>query len=59
MDENKTLVIEDVDFGLLEKQRLELVKVVSGVPFDMELIDGLLNMLDSWSDSEYYKKMNA
>jgi hypothetical protein len=49
------LVIENVDFGLLDKQRLALLRALMGGgcpdPGDEELLDGLLNMLDDWSDS--------
>ena len=54
---SEMLLIEDVDTELLDKQRLQL----SAALFDPEVrealgekraeaLDGLLNMLDSWSD---------
>jgi len=55
-----TLIIENVNFELLEKQRVALGATIyqPGLvnPEVASLIHGLLNMLDAWSDSEYYKK---
>lgn len=54
-----TLIIDNVDFDMLENQRLKLAEVVSTTPFKaeyQEAMDGLLNMLDDWSDRR--AKMN-
>ena len=53
----QTLVIHGVDFALLEKQRNALIDVVcSSVPVALsssqrEKLEGLLGMLDEWSDT--------
>ncbi len=52
----KTLVIQGVDFELLEKQRLILARHVHGLDIlrvgksNFDALHGLLNMLDGWSD---------
>lgn len=53
----ETLVIENVDVELLEKQRRALHHLLGdvnqlfiGAPKDIELVEGLVNMLDAWSD---------
>jgi len=53
-----TLVIENVDLDLLEKQRLILIDVVHNMKHndftteeEDEALEGLLNMLDRWSDN--------
>jgi hypothetical protein len=53
-----TLVITKVDYELLEKQRLNLHNVIDKLTAageDTELLQGLANMLDSWSDENYYE----
>jgi hypothetical protein len=50
-----TLVVGNVDLELLDEQRLALMRTVvalgnDGVNGDRYLLDGLLNMLDAWSD---------
>ena len=61
MDNHGTLVVENVDLDLLEQQRLALACAVEctakGIPFDRKklwLLDGLRNMLDSWSDERHF-----
>jgi len=55
-----TLIIQNVDFDLLELQRLALAEVLDAAdpegkapniakPEDIRLVDGILNMLDIWS----------
>lgn len=62
---HETVVFENVDIAILEYQRLALVRVavdgmknatISGK--DLAALDGLINMLDDWSDNIYYKEMN-
>ena len=57
----KTIIIENVDVGLLERQRLALGEALArersgdGLFFpngDVEYLKGLANMLDEWSDGE-------
>ena len=52
-----SLVIDNVDLDLLEKQRkmlyvlLDRLNIIPGVTTqEIEALDGILNMLDSWSD---------
>lgn len=54
----QTLVIDNVDFELLERQRLALWRVINfeATVSDEQLIQGLANMLDAWSDTEYFKE---
>uniref|UniRef100_A0A6M3IMS7 Uncharacterized protein n=1 Tax=viral metagenome TaxID=1070528 RepID=A0A6M3IMS7_9ZZZZ len=63
------LVIENVDLELLEQQRkilncLEFSIVHSGNGFvrvtqqETSALIGVLNMLDNWSDKEYFKKQD-
>jgi hypothetical protein len=54
---NETLIIENVDLTLLEKQRHALVRHLSDPQIasilsdkDFFLLDGLLQMLDHWAD---------
>ena len=52
-----SLHISNVSFALLEHQRLTLATIDQEVLLtnvQMEAIDGILNMLDDWSDTEYY-----
>jgi hypothetical protein len=54
-DRHGTLLIQNVDMELLDEQRLALMRTVvalgnDGVNGDRYLLDGLLNMLDAWSD---------
>jgi hypothetical protein len=60
---NQPLIIEGIDFDLLDRQRLALTRVVdaanrgeSAKPEDVELVEGIQNMLDHWSDERYYQK---
>ena len=48
----ETLIIENVDLDLLEKQRLELIELYCGgiKASQCRELSGLLNMLDAWSD---------
>jgi len=49
-----TLIVKNVDAGLLERQRAALGRVLdAGYPQleDIEQCQGLLNMLDAWSDN--------
>jgi len=52
----RTLVIQDVDFELLEKQQLTLARHIHGLDIlrvgksNFDALHGLLNMLDGWSD---------
>ena len=54
------LIIDNVDFDLLEKQRKILNKafytgnVQQAKP--LKALRGILNMLDSWSDNRFYEK---
>jgi len=57
---NRTLVIENVDFARLEKQRHRLVEILTSksmlsmlAPKHVSALEGLLNMLDHWSDVQY------
>ena len=45
-----TLIIEKVDLELLEKQRLDLIKLSSRPDIKSDSLDGVLSMLDAWSD---------
>ena len=63
---SKTLKIKNVDFRLLDKQRLTLAKVLEGLRVysdfttekEHEHLEGLLSMLDHWSDERYFAKKN-
>jgi len=57
---NQVINIKDVDPILLGKQRLALAGILSQArayeyltSYEMSAMEGLLNMLDSWSDSQY------
>ena len=47
-----TLIIENVDLDLLDKQRLELVGLSLGERSvnDCPGLEGIIEMLDAWSD---------
>lgn len=53
---NQTLIIENVDLELLEKQRLILSKFMMNIACPdsevIEALDCILTMLDEWSDIE-------
>ena len=51
-----TLIIENVDFELLEKQRKEAREFLSGERQDADGIWGILAMIDEWSDIRYFEK---
>ncbi len=53
-----TLIIPGVDFDLLEKQRLGLIDLETTMPdsYGLECMRGVIELLDHWSDDEYYKK---
>ena len=60
MMSNQVINIKDVDPILLDKQRLTLAGILSQArdyesltSYEMSAMEGLLNMLDSWSDSQY------
>ena len=62
---SKTLKIKNVDFRLLDKQRLCLSNVAHALKQsdftsgkEDELLAGLLSMLDHWSDERYFAKKN-
>lgn len=62
---SKTLKIKNVDFRLLDKQRLCLSNVAHALEQsdftsgeEDELLAGLLSMLDHWSDERYFAKKN-
>jgi hypothetical protein len=67
LEHGETLVLENVDFELLEKQRKSLQKLLWTIrgplggrqrlpatvtPEDVENLEGLENMLDCWSDAQ-------
>jgi len=60
----ETLIIENVNFDLLEEQRKTLDKIVGfaceGVTFlrrkDIEALSGISEMLNAWSDDMFYRK---
>lgn len=63
-DVTKLLMIEGVDLDMLERQRIALARtlVIVGSSInkqDVELLDGLLNMLDSWSDERLAAATNS
>ena len=56
-----TLVIDNVDLDQLEKQRLVLAELMYYATDDLEqnyinALDGILNMLDEWSDTRASRK---
>ena len=54
------LFIDQVDLKLLEKQRIDLAGYMTGAITDTAAVedsfDGLLNMLDVWSDKIYHRE---
>ena len=44
------LIINNVDLELLELQRIEAREYVEGLRYDTDAIEGILDMLDYWSD---------
>jgi len=63
---SKTLKIKNIDFELLERQRLCLSNVAHALEEsdftsekEDELLQGLLCMLDHWSDERYFAKKNS
>ena len=52
----KTLVIEGVDVKLLELQRKEAREFMEGRRDDSGGLEGILAMLDEWSDNNYFKE---
>lgn len=56
-----TFTIPDVDLELLERQRKALATLTFSDAFkelsqpQREAINGILNMLDEWSDQNYYR----
>lgn len=58
-----TIIIEGVDTKKLERQRKRLHRVIHafqcGQPIkerNIDALEGLVNMLDHWSDEEYYRR---
>ena len=52
-----SLHISNVSYALLEHQRLTLGTIDQKnliTDIQMDAIEGILNMLDTWSDTEYY-----
>ena len=52
-----SLHISNVSYALLEHQRLTLETIDQKnliTDIQMDAIEGILNMLDDWSDTEYY-----
>ncbi len=59
----ETLVIPRVNFEDLERQRLSLLQILEDEDVSVEIgkrdkknLEGLLNMLDYWSDCQYRKE---
>ena len=55
------LFIRNVNLELLDQQRKALIRTTISREIadkDSELIDGLLNMLDHWSDARYFKQQD-
>lgn len=56
---NNTLIIQDVNLKLLEKQRITLITIQDSALFDrmpqhqQDCISGISNMLNAWSDDRY------
>lgn len=55
---NGTLTIPNVDLKKLDKQRLMLAKIAHTKgqllePEELTALDGIVNMLDAWSDARY------
>jgi hypothetical protein len=54
-----SLSISNVSYALLEHQRLTLGTIDQKeliTSIQMQAIEGILNMLDTWSDEEYFIK---
>lgn len=58
-----TLVLANVDFAMLERQRLALTRVLNAAVrgqmaprLDMKLVQGIQEMLDHWSDGRLAQK---
>ena len=50
-----TLIIENVNFDMLEEQRQSLIRVlfstdINQLKYETENLEGLLAMLDNWAD---------
>lgn len=59
---SQTLVIKDVDLDLLEQQRISLGRRMLGLTLteaDEENLQGLMNMLDDWSDKRYNASLGS
>jgi len=63
MANHETLVVENVDLDLLEEQRLALARVIECAikgrqanAGDLELSEGVQQMLDAWSDERCLSK---
>uniref|UniRef100_A0A6M3LUN1 Uncharacterized protein n=1 Tax=viral metagenome TaxID=1070528 RepID=A0A6M3LUN1_9ZZZZ len=61
----QTITIKGVDVKLLEKQRKIINKAVDRMDFEtitlfgkkeIDALQGIMNMLDSWSDEMYWKE---
>ena len=55
MPQNETLTIKNVDLELLEAQRLDVVNILLNHheemrPHEVDTLEGILNMLDTWAD---------
>ena len=59
--ESQTLKIQNVDFALLDSQRLTLATIPrDGMSFEqIEAINGIESMLDFWSDKRYHEKRES
>jgi len=59
-----TLIIDNVDFEELEKQRKQLIdfeyvltKTQEGCIYDVDALQGIINMLNEWSDKRYFEEL--
>ncbi len=52
------LIISGVDLELLDKQRIEAREFQMGERNDTKGLEGILEMLDTWSDKQYFDKEN-
>lgn len=64
LEDNKILIIPNVNFRDLEKQRRGLMEVIERIRTGkkvtkswMPCLEGIENMLNGWSDSRYYKEV--
>lgn len=62
----ETLIIENVDFYMLEKQRQELIDILNNrkalwalTPNQIDALDGILIMLNGWSDARKAEEMEV